>query len=330
MITNVSEYEPVFDIPYVLQARAKQFRVAYNKCEFRCITVEPPLDVKYKGRCLFVHGYRECSELHLRMMDSLALQGYACFVFDQRRNGLSKPLGLFDYTNDHYTFDDLEFFVSFNLAIDADNLCLVGHSMGGAIVLQYMTTGRHRHRVRNVVASSPLLVHRDNNCVWKFLVMLVLSYIPLLNLLTLQKTDVNVVRKQQVQQSRLREEDFRKVATRNRLTNDLSWLPAVNQIRLISKVGTIEEVIHILRRGMGLVDNAEQVGRRFAELDSCKFLICQTLQDPLADIGGVEKFVKGVPEVQLRWYEECKHALFIERQEVFEAVATDVVRFLNS
>ncbi|KAG7801743.1 hypothetical protein KL944_002811 [Ogataea haglerorum] len=329
MVTGVTDYQPPFYIPHVLQARARQFYLTYNGCNFRCITLEPSLDIPYKGRCLFVHGYRECGELHLRMMDALTLHGYACFIFDQRRNGLSRPRGIFDYTNDHYTFRDLEFFVSYNLAIENDNLCLVGHSMGGAIVLNYMVNGANRHRIRTVVTSSPLLLHRDNNSLWKFLLLLVLSYVPLVNLLTLQKTDVDVIRKQQVLQNALEEEKLGKVATRNRLTNDMKWLKTVNEVRLISKPGTIEEVIHILRRGIYLLDNCDMAREKYAELKRCKFLVCQTYDDPLADTRGVHSFVKAIPDIRIRWYDNCKHALFIERNEVFERVLADVLEILN-
>ncbi|KAG7883664.1 hypothetical protein KL938_002901 [Ogataea parapolymorpha] len=297
MVTGVTDYQPPFYIPYVLQARTKQFYLTYNGCNFRCITLEPSPNIQYKGR-----SPQRAFE---------ALGKFLIIPTTTTRSGT------------------LSFFVSYNLAIESDNLCLIGHSMGGAIVLNYMMNGANRQKIRTVVTSSPLLLHRDNNSLWKFLFLLILSYVPLLNLLTLQKTDVDIVKKQQVLQKALEEEKLRKLATRNRLTNDMRWLKTVNEVRLISKPGTIEEVKHILRRGLYLLDNCDRVREKYAELKHCKFLVCQTYDDPLADTRGVHSFVKAIPEIRIRWYENCKHALFIERNEVLERVLTDVLQILN-
>lgn len=91
----------------------------------------------------------------------MSLAGYEVFFFDQRGAGLTSPGKLKGITNEHHTFHDLDFFIDKNLKEikDRENnkIFLLGHSMGGGIILNYGVKGTHKDQLRGILASGPLI-----------------------------------------------------------------------------------------------------------------------------------------------------------------------------
>jgi len=102
-----------------------------------------------------VHGFGEHSGRYGNVVDWFAPQGYAIYAFDLRGHGRSPgPRG---YVNEWAEFrEDVKAFLTFVREQEpAHPLFLLGHSMGGLIVLEYVL--HHPEELAGVIASGPLL-----------------------------------------------------------------------------------------------------------------------------------------------------------------------------
>jgi len=102
-----------------------------------------------------VHGFGEHSGRYGNVVDWFAPKGYAVYGFDLRGHGRSPgPRG---YVNEWAEFrEDVKAFLTFVREQEPDRpLFLLGHSMGGLIVLEYAL--HHPEGLTGVIASGPLL-----------------------------------------------------------------------------------------------------------------------------------------------------------------------------
>lgn len=112
-----------------------------------------------------VHGYGEHSGRYLNPVNYFVPRGYALYAFDHRGHGRSP--GQRGHINrfDDYMLDVQEFLKLVRAAQPGRKLFLVGHSMGGLIVLLYAI--RHPHDMDGVIASSPFLGLAFQAPAWK-------------------------------------------------------------------------------------------------------------------------------------------------------------------
>ncbi|CAN6650014.1 hypothetical protein TRVA0_024S00738 [Trichomonascus vanleenenianus] len=118
----------------------------------------------YRGTLVVVHGFCDHADWYDTFAGQLSGQGYEVVAFDQRGYGKSAP-NKKDYsiTNEYYTFSDLDKFVASVVETHSrGKLFMLGHSMGGGIVLNYMVKGELRDRFDGYIALAPLVeVHAD-------------------------------------------------------------------------------------------------------------------------------------------------------------------------
>jgi alpha-beta hydrolase superfamily lysophospholipase len=108
-----------------------------------------------RGVVLIVHGVGEHSSAYSNMVEQLAPAGFVLYGFDLRGHGRSPGQRAFIDSWDDYR-QDLRAFVRFVQAQQpAQPLFLLGHSMGGIIVLDYAL--RHPEGLRGVVAIAPAI-----------------------------------------------------------------------------------------------------------------------------------------------------------------------------
>ncbi len=120
-----------------------------------------------------VHGYGEHSGRYLYPVQYFVPRGYALYAFDQRGHGRSPgPRG---HVNrwDEYLLDVREFLKLVRPAQSECPLFLLGHSMGGLLVLMYAI--HHPQDIKAVLASSPMLGLAVKAPGWKVVLGRVLS-----------------------------------------------------------------------------------------------------------------------------------------------------------
>src|SRR5579863_7569397 len=108
-----------------------------------------------RAALIIVHGFGEHGGRYMNIVGRLVPTGYAVYALDNRGHGRSP--GQRGHINDWSEFrDDLGAFVALVSTEQAGHpLFLLGHSMGGLIVLEYAE--RHPEGLRGVIASAPLL-----------------------------------------------------------------------------------------------------------------------------------------------------------------------------
>jgi alpha-beta hydrolase superfamily lysophospholipase len=108
-----------------------------------------------QGNVLLVHGFGEHSGRYEALIAHLLDRGYAVTVYDHRGHG--KSAGLYGHVDRFSQYeDDLDFMVSvIGEYSEPAPLFLVGHSMGGLVVLRYLT--RQPQAVSGAAISAPLV-----------------------------------------------------------------------------------------------------------------------------------------------------------------------------
>ncbi|ODV87569.1 hypothetical protein CANARDRAFT_194303 [[Candida] arabinofermentans NRRL YB-2248] len=136
--------------------------IEFDDCNFATYTW-PNTAPEFKGRILLVHGYRDAYGVYQRFFDFMNANGYDVFYFCQRGEGATRYKdGSIGTTNDYHCSRDLDFMIDYNLK-DLENqgkplkLSLLGHSMGGGIVLNYAIDGTHRSKLTSVTTTAPLI-----------------------------------------------------------------------------------------------------------------------------------------------------------------------------
>jgi alpha-beta hydrolase superfamily lysophospholipase len=108
-----------------------------------------------RGHIILVHGFGEHSGRYEALIAHLLNNGYSVTTYDQRGHG--KSAGLYGHVDRFRQYEeDLDFMVSTVRARnDSKKLFIIGHSMGGLVVLRYLT--KPREAITGAVISAPLV-----------------------------------------------------------------------------------------------------------------------------------------------------------------------------
>jgi alpha-beta hydrolase superfamily lysophospholipase len=136
------------------------------------------------SKVILVHGFGDHSGRYEELARSLLESGHGVFAFDLRGHGRSPGLRGHIRRWQQYR-DDLACFIEAVVLEDSAAPVLVGHSMGGLIVLEYLLSpelddsgvrGRQRASIRRAAVSAPLL-ERPRVAPWRLMVARLLSRI---------------------------------------------------------------------------------------------------------------------------------------------------------
>ena len=113
-----------------------------------------------RGRILIAHGLGEHSGRYQHVMKRLLKKGLSVWALDHRGHGQSGGKKGHILTFDHFIEDLQQMMKIVRKGMPENIKCfLLGHSMGGLIVLNY--TEKHPHMIDGVIASSPGLAPAD-------------------------------------------------------------------------------------------------------------------------------------------------------------------------
>ncbi len=280
--------------------------VEYNGASFHTRSWSPPAGITPIGNLLFVYGFSE----HLSNYDSLAEyfcpKGYNFFIYDQRGFGntsLGKSIAV---TDDFHTFDDLDFFIN-RLITQSDftgKLFLLGHSMGGGIVLNYAVMGTHKKELTGVIACAPeILLHpyTSPNIAARMILPVLSAVVPRIHVYT--GLDVTKASHDKVFQKQLAED------------------------KLSPMICTFRQMHHMIRRGVKLLDY--EYSKSIEK--SLPVLIQHGTGDEINDIKGSRLFIEhGFKNVKLLEYSGAYHVLYKETEEYRKQIFGDLLKFLQN
>ncbi len=131
-------------------------RLFYRVTESRAPVGLAPLGQIPKAVLIFVHGLNEHSGRYSNPVNYFSKKGYTLYLFDHRGHGKSDGLRSFVDDFDHY-LHDLDEFIKLvaeqeKKKGDTPKIFIVGHSLGGQIVLNYV--GRFKSVLAGWMTSS--------------------------------------------------------------------------------------------------------------------------------------------------------------------------------
>lgn len=295
-------------VPYTAVGEPVIETVPFDGLSFKTVTWKVPSTTEYKGKIIFVHGFFEHSTIYSEFFDKLSQAGYEVFFFDQRGAGATSPGKLVGKTDEHHTFNDLDFMIKREL--DArenkdEKFFLGGHLMGGGIVLNYAIHGKYRDSFRGVFCSGPLVTLHPKtqpNIVVRALLPVINALVPSLKI----DSKINY--------------DF--------ITSNEGWK---NYIRShdTKLIGTVRQFNDMFQRGEKLLakDHVKQFSPKIA------LLVLHGTDDYINNIEGTRLFFAVLPnevDSELDEVSGGRHSLFLERDELASKVLAKVLAFLDA
>ncbi|TIB71803.1 hypothetical protein E3Q24_02091 [Wallemia mellicola] len=262
-----------------------------------------------KALIFFVHGFVEHIDRYTLIFPNFAQAGYKLFAYDQRgfgrsaheKSGNPKP-GL---TSWKYGLKDLQTLI-FRFAEQNKGLplFLMGHSMGGGLVLGSQTRNPPLNlpELKGVIAMSPLI--NLTNPPPNLLIKMVQRCKGLLGSFTISPM----------------------IDPKDR-THDEEVQKAIEEDVLASKIGTLRGVSDMLYNGPLLLSN----NYKFYQAN-IPLLIAHGDADNLNSFEASSQFIDKVMarSKQLKTYPGARHELFMEAGELKYEVARDVIAWLNN
>lgn len=294
-------------VPYATSRKPTEEFIEFDGANFKTSFWDIPEGTEYKGRIVYVHGFAEHAELYTVFFDKLSQEGYRVFFFEQRGSGETSPGKEVGVTNEYHVFHDLDFMIKLNyekLDLDDEKLILMGHLMGGGIILNYGIKGEHRDKIKCCVTSGPLvLLHPKTipNIVTRTLGPYIAMILPNLKIDTKLQYDY--------------------------LTHDEKWIEYIkNHDKKL--IGGLRQLSDMILRGEKLTKESY-----VANFDpDIKVLILHGTDDFINSIEGSAKFISLSPKDVLKEFYRIaggKHSLFIESEDILEDVFAKVVSFLE-
>lgn len=293
--------------PYTPVNEPKIEYIPFDGLKFKTVFYQHPEDTEYKGRIVYVHGFAESSTIYVEYFDKLSRQGYDIFFFDQRGAGETSPESDHGKTNEEHVCKDTDFFVHYNLQQlkgANEKLILMGHLMGGGIILNYGIKGKYKDNIRAIVACAPEVVLHPNtapNFVLKSASNLLYKLSP----------------------------DFRLDAGLNYdyITSNQKWIDYIkaNTKKFMMSASLFHDMVF---RGE-LLTKPEYASKFTPDI---KLLIIHGTNDNVNWIEGSKKFFGLLNDnVDKEFYsvKDGRHSLFIENDDIFNEVFNKVLKFLN-
>lgn len=119
-----------------------------------------------KANIVIIHGVGEHSGRYIETAEKLFDLGFNIYTGDLLGHGLSDGTRIFIESIDDY-MDNVDFFI--NRVKNDMPLFILGHSMGGLIVLYYMLSNKDRN-IRGVIASCPYIKDKIEIPVIKYVI----------------------------------------------------------------------------------------------------------------------------------------------------------------
>ncbi|KAI5954522.1 hypothetical protein KGF54_002297 [Candida jiufengensis] len=298
---------PEIAIPFEPKGKAINEFVEYNGAKFKTVTWKVPNNVKYLGKIIYVHGFAEQANVYTEHFDGLSQVGYEIFFFDQRGAGETSPGKKIGETNEFHSFDDLDFFIKLNhdkLINKEEKFILMGHSMGGGIVLNYGIRGKYKDYVKSIVACGPLIkLHPKSqpNIISRLALPYVSKFLPNFKLDSKLNYDY--------------------------ITSNERWKSYIIQHDK-KLIGSLIQFNDMFKRGSDLL-NPEYVKKWDP---SISVLIIHGTNDYINDIIGSEEFFEILPSNINKVFDRIeggRHSLFIENDEMYQIIAKKVLDFLH-
>lgn len=285
-------------------------------CIFRTYTWLAPKEI-WKGRIIFIHGYRDNHVLYNEFAENIAKAGYDFFFFYQRGEGETR---LVDNTkgvsNDYFAYKAIDDMIDYNLKYLEEKkmplkLNLMGHSMGGGLALNYLCTGKYKTKLISVSVIGPLVTLHEKTHPG-LLIEYIVRFICLFK--RGQHLRVNSPLKAEYIAG---DEIYQKYIGASIDPSGLN--------------GAFVETRDFILRGRSLID-----GKKHLLVDNeIPVLVCHGESDYVNDVNGSKKWINlvkskpGMKNKDIITYSQARHNVLIDKPEIRSKITADIIEFLN-
>lgn len=253
-----------------------------------------------KKNVIFVHGALEHSGRYHNLVVNLTEEGINCFGFDLRGHGQSKEK---DAESFSIFLEDLDSFIHFlEQKYKILKPIIIGHSLGGLIVLNYCLKEENRKKLLAAYVSAPALsvnltpVMRIKQIVAKYLLSKVAPKMKLPVGLDLKY-----------------------------LTHNKKELKKYKEDPLISKKMSVRLALSILEKG-------EQTVKEASSIKDFPIFLAHGDEDRISYNDGTKNFYKNLNTKNkfLTIYPNCYHELFNEEEKLKKIIFEDLIKFIST
>ncbi len=255
---------------------------------------------------IYVHGFSEHAAKYTEFAEFLSSKGYNFFFYDQRGFGETcRDKGDIARTTNAHQLKDADFFVKRILDRKdyTGKLYLLGHSMGGALALQYSIMGKYRDQLKGIVSSAPMITPYPSISPNFFIRHFVLPIASILYPFGHMKTNLT---------------DY--------LSHNIAVKDEFYSNKLSPCIITFKQVYDMINLGVKLknFEFAKSIKR------DLPILIQQGTDDNVSDIKGARSFIShGFKMVRMIEYPGAYHYLYCESEEYKKNIFDDLAEFLK-
>lgn len=312
-----TQEKPSHPLPYIAkEIEPIQGDIQIDDCIFRNYQWLAPKDI-WKGRILFIHGYRDSHRVYYELGENFAKNGYDFFFFYQRGEGESKLIdNSKGVSDDYYAYKAIDDMIIYNLddlkkLNKPPKLHLLGLSMGGGLCLNYACFGKFKDKIKSFSAICPLiLLHKDSDPgIAIEYVVRAICYFNFGKKLRV-KSPLNI-------EYITGDEDYQNLMKSYGDTAQLT--------------GAFVETRDFILRGRNLLSE-----KNYSQIDkTVPLLICHGEADRITDVEGSKRFISlvnsidGMKNKQIITYKNGRHQLICDIPEVRHKVIPDLLDFYN-
>jgi acylglycerol lipase len=308
------------ELPYKLKyPEPTEQNLTFDDCIFNTFTWYAPKE-NWKGRIIFIHGYRDLMEVYYEFAEKLLENGYDFFYFYQRGEGQTKLVNdsIIGINDDFHVYKSVDDMINYNLndliekKLHINEIHLMGLSMGGGIVLNYVCNGKLKDKLKSCTAICPLITLHDDTYPG-FLIEIIVRSIAFFSF-------------------------GKKLRVKSPL--NLDYIVADPKYRefLGSKVdtkgldGAFVETRDFILRGRSLLkyNNYSKIDKKLP------LLICHGDDDHINHVESSKKFINllneidGMQNKNIITYPNGRHNILIDVPEIRSKVMSDIISFLDA
>ncbi|MCI6691332.1 MULTISPECIES: alpha/beta fold hydrolase [unclassified Clostridium] len=269
-----------------------------------------------KGRIVISHGFTECIEKYMEIIYYFTREGYSVFIMEHRGHGRSGCLGK-NNTQIHvedfnYYVDDMKLFIDKEVLKNKNkNLFLFSHSMGGAIGIMFLE--KYPEYFRKAILSSPML-------------QIAIGKVPGFLARTLAKYELLIGNEDKFILGNMPYDstyNFFLASTSNESRYTYYYREILGNSKLQRGGGSyrwlyesLKAIKNILRR--------KNINKINAEV-----ILFQSGRDDLVGERGIRKFIKRCNKAKLIKFNNAKHEIYLENNDILEKYLDIIFQFLE-
>lgn len=268
-----------------------------------------------KGRIVISHGFTECIEKYIEIIYYFTKEGYSTFIMEHRGHGRSGCLGA-DSTQIHiedfnFYIKDLKSFID-KIVVKKKNLFLFAHSMGGAIGAMFIE--KYPSYFKKAILSSPMLkiaIGKIPNFLALFLAKIAI---------VMGKENEFIVGNMPYESSY----DFFLASTSNESRYNYYYREIVANSKIQRGGGSYRWLYESLK-AINYILNRNNIKNI-----NIPVLLFQGGKDELVGEEGGQKFAERCSLCKLIKFENAKHELYLENNNILEVYLDTIFEFLEN